>query len=118
MARQCGVTIGVERPKARLLECMDLPPETWALLTTDLATTRWRVVPMAHLRAPKLREIVRASGGRFTGCVAFRPTGWSFGRGGGSAGAAGRTIRLSDGISIVEVLSKENPSLLTASHLC
>lgn len=111
VGRQCGVHIHVERQKARLIECMQLPPEDARLLTSDVNATRWRVVPMAHLKAQRLRELLRSSGGRFTGCVAFRPTGWAYGRGSGtSGGAAGRLIRLSEGVSIVEVPYSEHSS--------
>ena len=110
VGKQCGVKIHVDRPRARLLECMQLPAEDAAVLTSELTATRWRVVPMGHLRAPKLRELMVASGGRYTGCVAFRPTGWSFGRAGASAGPAGRTVRLSGGLTLIEVPYSEHSS--------
>lgn len=110
VGKQCGVRIGVERAKERLLECCALAPEYAAVLTSDVASTRWRVVPMCHLKADRLKALLRASGGRFTGCVAFRPTGWCFGRGGASAGAAGRTVRLSQDVTICEVAYSEHSS--------
>ena len=110
VGRRCGVRIAVERPKLRLLECCGLADEEAALLTSDVASTRWRVVPMAHLKAERLKALVRASDGRYTGCIAFRPTGWCFGRGSSSAGAAGRTVRLSEGVTICEVAYSEHSS--------
>ena len=77
------------------------------------ASTRYRVVPMGHLKAPRLRQMISESRGRFDAVVAFRPTGWAFGRGGGGGaggGAAGRTIRLGGNVSIVEVPYSEHSS--------
>jgi DNA cross-link repair 1A protein len=107
VGRELGVRIGVERSKARLLECMQLPQEDLAVLTASLASTRWRVVTMGHLRAPKLRSILAACRGQFDSVVAFRPSGWCFGRGGG---AAGRTVRLGNSVTIVEVPYSEHSS--------
>ena len=104
------MTIGLERAKWRLMECMQLPPADRALLASDpaaTAATRWRVVTMAHLRAPRLRQMLAENRGRFEAIVAFRPTGWAFGRGGGGAG---RTIKLGGGVSIVEVPYSEHSS--------
>ena len=66
VGRELGVTIHVERAKMRLIECFGLGAADRALLTSDPASTsRWRVVPMAHLRAPRLRELLKQSHGRF-----------------------------------------------------
>ena len=101
----------VERSKFALIQCMQLHPSDLALLSSDPACpSRWRVVPMGHLRANKLRELLAANKHRFDAVVAFRPTGWAFGRGGASAGAAGRTIRLGGSVSIVEVPYSEHSS--------
>ena len=112
VARDLGVSIHVERQKMRLIECMHLPPEDRARLTSDpAASTRWRVVPMAHLRANKLRELLAASRGHFEAVVAFRPTGWAYGKsGGGGTAAAGRTVRLGGNVTIVEVPYSEHSS--------
>ena len=107
VGKDLGVRIHAERPKMRLLECMELPAEEKAVLTFDAAATRWRVVPMAHLRADKLRSLLGAMRDRFDAVVAFRPSGWCFGRGGG---AAGRSIKLSNNVTIVEVPYSEHSS--------
>ena len=107
VGKDLGVRIHAERPKMRLLECMELPAEEKAVLTSDAAATRWRVVPMAHLRADKLRSLLGAMRDRFDAVVAFRPSGWCFGRGGG---AAGRSIKLSNNVTIVEVPYSEHSS--------
>jgi len=105
------VTIHVERAKMRLIECMHLPPADRALLTSDAANMgRWRVVPMGHLKATKLRELLGASRGAFDAVVAFRPTGWAYGKGGGPSTAAGRTMRLGGNVTIVEVPYSEHSS--------
>ena len=106
VARQCGVRIRVERAKMRLIECMGLPPEDMALLTSDASSTRFHVVPMVHLRAPLLRRRILDSGGRYNACVAFRPTGWVFGAG----GAAGRSTSHGGGVRLVEVPYSEHSS--------
>ena len=110
VARELGVRIHVERAKWRLLECMQLSPADAALLTSDAAaSTRWRVVPMGHLRAPKLRQLLKEKRESYDALVAFRPTGWAFGRGGPAAGGAeGRTVRLGGNVTIVEVPYSEH----------
>ena len=65
---------------------------------------------MGQLRAPRLRQMLAESNGRFDALVAFRPTGWAYGRGGGGGTAAGRTVRLGGGVSIVEVPYSEHSS--------
>ena len=114
VGRELRVEIHVERAKWRLLECMQLDPCDRAMLTSEPnASTRYRVVPMGHLKAPRLRQMISESRGRFDAVVAFRPTGWAFGRGGGGGaggGAAGRTIRLGGNVSIVEVPYSEHSS--------
>ena len=107
VGRDLGVKIHVERPKMRLLECMELSQQDSALLTADITETRWRVVPMGHLRAPKLRALLNASRSTYDAIVAFRPSGWCFGKGGG---AAGRSIKLGSNLTIVEVPYSEHSS--------
>ena len=109
MGKQCNVKMAVERPKQRLLECCALSAEDAGVLTTDAAATRWRVVPMCHLKADRLKALLRASEGRYTGVFAFRPTGWCFGRG-QSTSAAGRTVKLGEGVTICEVAYSEHSS--------
>lgn len=115
VGRQLGVTLQVERPKMRLLECMPLDASDRARLTCE-RSTRWRVVPMGHLRAPKLRQLLSAQRETFDAVVAFRPTGWAFGKGGGGGGGggssnpAGRTVRLGGNVTIVEVPYSEHSS--------
>lgn len=81
VARSLGVRLYVDASKRRVLDCLRLPPEDCAALTGDAAETRWRVVPMATLRLDRLRATLQQSGGRYDSLVAFRPTGWSYGRG-------------------------------------
>jgi DNA cross-link repair 1A protein len=120
VARELNVPIHVERTKMRLLECMQLPCDDKARLFSlgpdgreegagafGGVPARWRVVPMAHLRAPKLRALLAASRASFDAIVAFRPTGWCFG---GSSSAAGRTVKLGKDLSIVEVPYSEHSS--------
>ena len=107
VARQCGVRIRVDRAKLRLLECMQLPADDMARLTSEETATRFHVVPMAQLRAPALKELLRRSNGRYTSCVAFRPTGWAYGR--GASSASGRSVRLGD-VRIVDVPYSEHSS--------
>ena len=111
VGRQLGVTLHVERAKMRLIECMRLDNADASLLTSEPhSTTRWRVVPMGQLRAPKLRELLGQLRARFDAIVAFRPTGWAYGRGGAAAGAAGRTMRLAGNVTVVEVPYSEHSS--------
>ena len=128
VSRELGVPIHVERQKMRLLECMSLPTDDQARLFTlgpdgrgtgsglggvpgGAGLARWRVVPMGHLRAPKLRALLAASRASFDAIVAFRPSGWCFNGGsGGSGGAAGRTVRLGKDLTIVEVPYSEHSS--------
>ena len=81
VARSLGVRLFVDASKRRVLDCLRLPPEDCAALTGDAAETRWRVVPMPTLRLDRLRATLQQSGGRYDSLVAFRPTGWSYGRG-------------------------------------
>lgn len=81
VARSLGIHLYVDAAKRRMLDCLGLAPEDLACLTADAASTRWRVTPMAALRLDRLRALLRQSGGRYDACVAFRPTGWSYGRG-------------------------------------
>ena len=76
-----------------------------AMLPLYAKSTRWRVVPMGHLRANKLRTMLASTQDQFDAVVAFRPSGWCFGRGGG---AAGRPIKLSNNVTIVEVPYSEH----------
>ena len=91
----------------RLLDCMKLSDADANILTTDPTLTRFRVVQMGALRADKLKDVLRSHTGRFDAIVAFRPTGWSFGRG---AGPAGRTIKHGAAVRIVEVPYSEHSS--------
>ena len=119
VGRELGVRIGVDRAKYRLIECMQLPSDDLARLfpldaegrgTGSAAgeLSRWRVVPMVHLRAPKLRALLAANRHAFDAVVAFRPSGWCFQ--GGSGSAAGRTVKLGKDVTIVEVPYSEHSS--------
>ena len=104
----------------RLMQCMDLPAEDKQRLfelgpdgreagagAFGGQPARWRVVPMAHLKAPKLRALLAEHRQSFDAVVAFRPTGWAFGGGGGPAG---RTVRLGKDVRIIEVPYSEHSS--------
>ena len=86
MGRELGVHIFVDRSRWRTLECLGLPPEDTAMLTTECGSTRFRVVSMAHLRVDKLRALLKEEGGRYDSLVAFRPSGWCLPRCGRSNG--------------------------------
>ena len=113
VARELNVPIHVERAKMRLMECMQLSEEdSKHLHTLSLAENsspqRWRVVPMGHLRAPKLRALLASNRAHFDAIVAFRPSGWCFN--GASGGAAGRAVRLGSNVTIHEVPYSEHSS--------
>jgi DNA cross-link repair 1A protein len=82
VARELNITLHVDAAKRRMLDCLGLPPEDLACLTADVAATRWRVVPMVALRLDRARALLQQCGGKYDSCVAFRPSGWCFGRGG------------------------------------
>ena len=107
VGRELGVQIYVDRARWRMLECLSLPPDDTAMLTTESGSTRFRVVSMAHLRLDKLRELLKAEGGRYDALVAFRPSGWCLPRSG--RGGAGKVIRSGD-VRLHEVPYSEHSS--------
>lgn len=104
VGRELGVRIFVERARWRVLECLGLPPEDTAMLTTQPGLTRFRVVPMGHLRLDRLRALLKAEAATYDSVVAFRPTGWCNSR---SSGPAGRACR-SGNVRIQEVPYSEH----------
>ncbi|KDD73889.1 hypothetical protein H632_c1756p1, partial [Helicosporidium sp. ATCC 50920] len=78
VARALGRRVCVAGYKKRVLDCLDLPEEDQALLTTDPGETDLHAVPMRCLSHDHMRRMLRESRGRFASCVAFRPTGWTF----------------------------------------
>ena len=89
-----------------MLECLGLPPADSAMLTTHADATRWRVVPMGHLRLDRLRALLKAESARFDSIVAFRPSGWCLPKNGNPAG---RSVRSGD-VRLHEVPYSEHSS--------
>lgn len=108
-AEACNQRLHVSRERLETLSCLNFPPEVVARFTSDPTAARWAVVPMNHLRFDRMRERLRESRGRFTSCVAFKPTGWTAGRM-GKAGSNLLKVSRSGALTINEVAYSEHSS--------
>ncbi|KAJ1831714.1 repair protein PSO2 SNM1 [Coemansia sp. RSA 2711] len=76
IARHLGARIYVAPAKRRMLECLG-SPALLSMLAADMADAQVHVVEMSKLNVRGMAEYLQSAPGRFSGVVAFRPTGWS-----------------------------------------
>lgn len=81
LAKQLGEKVYVGVAKRRVLSCLDLSAEDAALLVSNDRMSNIHAVPMWNINFQRMKSILRYYRGRYNAIVAFRPTGWSAGKG-------------------------------------
>lgn len=76
-AKVLGCKIYVSATKKKILDCLDLPPDEAALLTTDDSETNLHAVPLWMISQKHMAKTLKYYRGRFTNVVGFQPTGWT-----------------------------------------
>jgi DNA cross-link repair 1A protein len=76
-ARALGRPVYVSATKKKVLDCLGLPAELAALLTTDDGATNLHAVPLWMVTAKHMAAALKHYRGRFTSVVGFQPTGWT-----------------------------------------
>lgn len=76
-ARVLGRKIYVSATKKKVLDCLQLPAEVAALLTTDDSETNLHAVPLWMVTQKHMAKVLRFYRGRFSSVVGFQPTGWT-----------------------------------------
>ncbi|KAK2078104.1 hypothetical protein QBZ16_003972 [Prototheca wickerhamii] len=89
-AKTLDQKIYVAKTKLKILECLDLPPEQKALLTTDDREASLHVVPLWMISQQHMVKLLKHYRGRFSTVVGFRPTGWTHDKSAGQTRARGR----------------------------
>jgi DNA cross-link repair 1A protein len=76
-AKVLNCKIYVSATKKKILDCLDLPPDEAALLTTDDSETNLHAVPLWMVSQKHMAKTLKYYRGRFTNIVGFQPTGWT-----------------------------------------
>jgi DNA cross-link repair 1A protein len=76
-AKVLGCKIYVSATKKKILDCLHLPPDEAALLTTDDSETNLHAVPLWMISQKHMAKTLKYYRGRFTNIVGFQPTGWT-----------------------------------------
>ena len=63
--------------KRKVLECIELPAETAALLTSNDKETNLHAVPLWSVTLKSMARLLKHYRGRYTTVVGFQPTGWT-----------------------------------------
>ena len=63
--------------KRKVLECIELPPDTAALLTSNDKETNLHAVPLWSVTLKSMARLLKHYRGRYTTVVGFQPTGWT-----------------------------------------
>ena len=67
----------VSMAKRKILECLELPAETLALLTSNDKETNLHAVPLWSVTLKSMARLLKHYRGRYTTVVGFQPTGWT-----------------------------------------
>ena len=67
----------VSMAKRKVLECIELPGETLALLTSNDKETNLHAVPLWSVTLKSMARLLKHYRGRYTTVVGFQPTGWT-----------------------------------------
>lgn len=76
------VQMYVSVAKRKVLECIELPKETAALLTSNDKETNLHAVPLWSVTLKSMARLLKHYRGRYTTVVGFQPTGWTQKQGG------------------------------------
>ena len=63
--------------KRKVLECIELPDDTAALLTSNDKETNLHAVPLWSVTLKSMARLLKHYRGRYTTVVGFQPTGWT-----------------------------------------
>ena len=63
--------------KRKVLECIELPADTAALLTSNDKETNLHAVPLSSVTLKSMARLLKLYRGRYTTVVGFQPTGWT-----------------------------------------
>lgn len=112
LAKCLGEKVYVGAAKRRVLSCLDLSAEDASLLVSNDKMSNIHAVPMWNINFPRMKSILRYYRGRYNAIVAFKPTGWSAGRGGRQTKTTRRRSnrQQSDTMVIYEVPYSEHSS--------
>ena len=71
------VQIYVSVAKRKVLECLELPAELAALMTSNDKETNLHAVPLWSITFKSMTRLLKHYRGRYTTIVGFQPTGWT-----------------------------------------
>ncbi|KAL3148139.1 hypothetical protein ABBQ38_014420 [Trebouxia sp. C0009 RCD-2024] len=77
VARTLQQKMYVSVAKRKVLECIELPSETAALLTSNDKETNLHAVPLWSVTLKSMARLLKHYRGRYTTVVGFQPTGWT-----------------------------------------
>ena len=72
-----GPQMYVSVAKRKVLECLELPAATAALLTSNDKETNLHAVPLWSVTLKSMARLLKHYRGHYTTVVGFQPTGWT-----------------------------------------